>query len=124
VIAFCQWTIFSGSYVALSSKVCSIERNSARRLTRCQAADVVNAFKTIGLALVKHADASTDNSPDGASIPRSARARGTDLRLRIDRRNSASISNAERADGCTRSFSTRHHGTWDCRTGYRRRSGA
>jgi hypothetical protein len=51
----------SGSYVALRSSVCSIERNSARRLSRCQADDGVNAFKTIELA-VMHVSAVADNA--------------------------------------------------------------
>src|SRR6266536_83547 len=62
VTAFCQWTILSGSYVALSSSVCSIKGNCARRLPRCQGADAVNALKTIGLAVVMHVSALTDNS--------------------------------------------------------------
>src|SRR5437588_4965162 len=46
VIAFCQWTILSGSYVALRRSVCSIPvTNFARPLPRCQDAETVNASK-------------------------------------------------------------------------------
>src|SRR5439155_2885854 len=52
VTAFCQWTIFSGSYDALSRSVCSmydlrprLPMNCARRLSSCQDDDAVTALR-------------------------------------------------------------------------------
>src|SRR5579864_7208274 len=50
VSAFCQSTIFSGSYVAFRRSVCSIpNRDCARALTECQDNDTVNDSKNWGL---------------------------------------------------------------------------
>src|SRR4051812_26303443 len=60
VIAFCQWTTLSGSYVALRRSVCSINLSyCARYPVACQGALAYNRIvcKALGLVLVGMAGA-------------------------------------------------------------------
>src|SRR3954452_23176615 len=55
VIAFCQWTTFSGSYVALRRSVCSINLSySARWTDECQDGDAPKGIVCSALAEKKH----------------------------------------------------------------------